>query len=59
MGPILQLFQAAARGMPGVLSKIGLGTFMDPRYGGGKCNELTEKEGENLVEYIPDFRGEE
>ena len=28
MGPILQLFQAAARGMPGVLSKIGLGTFM-------------------------------
>ncbi len=59
MGPILQLFQAAARGMPGVLSKIGLGTFMDPRYGGGKCNQLTETEGEDLVEYIPDFRGEE
>ena len=59
LGAILQLFAEVGRGMPGVLTKIGLGTFMDQRYGGGKCNELTEREGEDLVEYIPDFRGEE
>ncbi|MCI8284175.1 MAG: acylcoa--acetate/3-ketoacidcoatransferase [Firmicutes bacterium] len=59
LGPILQLFIEVGRGMPGVMTKIGLGTFMDPRYGGGKCNSLTEKEGDNLVEYIPDFMGEE
>lgn len=59
LGPILQLFSEVGRGMPGVMTKIGLGTFMDPRYGGGKCNSLTEREGDDLVEYIPDFRGEE
>ena len=59
MGPILQLYSAVGRGMKGVLTKVGLGTFMDARYGGGKCNDLTQKEGEDLVEYIPDFKGEE
>ncbi len=32
---------------------------MDPRFDGGKLNRLTKKEGEDLVEYIPDFLGEE
>ena len=59
MGPILQMFHEVGRGMPGVLTKIGLGTYMDARFDGGKCNELTKREGEDLVEYIPDFRGEE
>ena len=59
MGPLHQLFREAGRGMPGVMSKMGLGTFMDARYGGGKCNERTERNGEDLVEYIPDFRGED
>ncbi len=59
LGSILQLFKARARGMSGVLTKVGLGTFMDARYGGGKCNKITESEGEDLVEYIPDFRGED
>ena len=59
LGPLMQLFQEVGRGMPGVLSKIGLGTFMDPRFDGGKLNRLTKKEGEDLVEYIPDFLGEE
>ena len=53
LGPLMQLFQEVGRGMPGVLSKIGLGTFMDPRFDGGKLNRLTKKEGEDLVEYIP------
>lgn len=59
MGPILQMYGAAGRGMPGVLTKIGMGTSADPRYGGGKLNELTKEKGEDLVEYIPDFRGED
>ncbi len=59
LGPIMQLFQEVGRGMPGVMTKIGLGTFMDPRFDGGKLNKLTKEQGEDLVEYIPDFLGEE
>lgn len=59
LGPIMQLFQEVGRGMKGVMTKIGLGTFMDARFDGGKLNELTKREGEDLVEYIPDFDGEE
>ena len=59
LGPIMQLFQEVGRGMPGVMTKIGLGTFMDPRYDGGKLNQLTKEKGEDLVEYIPDFMGED
>ncbi|MDD7409321.1 MAG: malonate decarboxylase subunit alpha [Anaerovoracaceae bacterium] len=59
MGPILQMYGAVGRGMPGVLTKIGMGTSADPRYGGGKLNSLTKEKGEDLVEYIPDFRGED
>lgn len=59
LGPLSQMTSDAARGLPGTLSKIGLGTFMDARYGGGKLNELTEEKGEDMVEYIPDILGEE
>ncbi len=59
MGPILQLFRAVGRGMPGVITKTGLGTFMDPRLDGGKCNQLTIDEGEDLVQYIPDLAGDD
>ncbi len=59
LGTMLQVFHEAGRGAPGILSKIGLGTFMDPRFDGGKLNQLTKDSGEEMVEYIPDFRGEE
>ena len=59
LGPLMQLFQEVGRGMPGIMSKIGLGTFMDPRYDGGKLNRITMEKGEDLVKYIPDFEGEE
>lgn len=59
MGPLLHLYTEIGRGMKGVMSKVGLGTFMDARYDGGKCNQLAKDEGEDLVEYIPDFKGEE
>jgi propionate CoA-transferase len=59
LGTLCQLYHEEGRKAPGLLSKTGLGTFIDPRYDGGKLNKLTKEKGEELVEYIPDFRGEE
>lgn len=59
MGPLLQMYTEVGRGMKGVLSKVGLDTFADARYDGGKCNQLAKDKGEDLVDYISDFRGEE
>ncbi|MDR0518644.1 MAG: acylcoa--acetate/3-ketoacidcoatransferase [Clostridiales Family XIII bacterium] len=59
LGTILQVYREAGRRSPGLLTKIGLGTFMDPRVDGGKLNPLTKEDGEEFVEYVPDFNGEE
>jgi propionate CoA-transferase len=49
-GIICQLFRDLAAGKPGTFSKVGLHTFVDPRYDGGRINAATTKDIVSLVE---------
>ena len=54
-GQIARLYQAIAAGQPGVVTEIGLGTYIDPRRGGGRMNDVTPPD---LVEVVS-LRGKE
>lgn len=54
-GVLVVLPREMAAGRPGLLSKVGLETFVDPRLEGGKVNRATA---EDIVEVV-EFAGEE
>src|ERR1039458_7558652 len=54
-GPLTQLVREIAGHRPGVITKVGIGTFIDPRLEGGKGNSATT---EDYVRFI-EFDGQE
>jgi propionate CoA-transferase len=54
-GVLNQLYRCSAARQPGLLTKIGVGTYVDPRQEGGKMNSITK---EDLVR-VMEIDGEE
>jgi propionate CoA-transferase len=55
MGVISQMFREMAGRKPGILTKVGIKTFVDPRFGGGRLNSISS---DTMVE-IMTIDGEE
>ena len=56
-GQFAQLYRSMAGGEPGKITKVGLGTFIDPRIDGGKMNAIT-KDAPDIVDVVT-INGEE
>lgn len=54
-GVIIQLYREIAAKRPGLITKVGLGTFVDPRLDGAKMNSFTTEE----IVKVVNFEGEE
>ena len=57
-GQMANMFHSMALREPGKISKIGLGTFVDPRIEGGKMNQKTKECGHDVVAIV-NIDGEE
>ncbi len=51
LGVIAQLYRDIAAGKPGTLTSVGLGTFADPEFGGGRMNDISHESPVRRVEF--------
>lgn len=54
-GVISHLYRAIAGGLPGVITTVGLSTFVEPRLGGGRLNSISNRK---LIDVL-DINGKE
>lgn len=50
-GVLMHLHREIAGKRPGVLTEVGLGTFVDPRIEGGRMNDITQEDLVKVVEF--------